>query len=145
MKEVNPKHKLQTVCYSLMYGVDYWIVLYVNGSKKAWAMSEEDQAKYPDIKAFGHYVTEADKKEVLEKFNFILDCVDSQSPPALDLENWTFNNYKKACAKSLSPLEWKCLTEEAINIINSNSPTYVKNGVERAIIEIDKLREEMKC
>lgn len=142
MKEANPKHKLQTVAYSIMYDVDYWIIIYVNGSKKSWNMTEEDFAKYPDIKAFGHYVTKEMKEELLNKFDNIMECVENDNPPRLELENWTFNNFKKACALDLSKEEFLELIEEGIRITKSNLPAYVKNSVEDAITYIDKERTE---
>jgi hypothetical protein len=143
MKDANPKHKLQTVAYSIMYDVDYWIIVYVNASKKSWNMTEEDVNKYPDIRAFGHYVTQEMKDELLGKFEYIMDCVDNDTPPKLELENWTFNNYKRACALDLSQEEFVELIEEGIKIVNSNKPAFVRNSVEGAIEYIDKIREEL--
>lgn len=145
MKEANPKHKLQTVAYSIMYDVDYWIIVYVNGSKKSWNMSEEDFIKYPDVRAFGHYVTQEMKTDLLNKFNNIMDAVDNNTPPKLELENWTFNNYKKACALDLSQEEFVELVEEGIKIVKSNLPAYIRNSVEDAIMFIDKEREGNLC
>lgn len=141
MKEADPKHKLQTVAYSIMYEVDYWIIVYVNGSKKSWNMNEEDFAKYPDVRAFGHYVTQDMKDELLAKFDGILDAVENNDPPKLDLTKWTFNNYKKACALDLSQEEFVELIEEGIKITKSNLPAYVRNSIENAIVFIDNERE----
>lgn len=140
MKEANPKHVSQTVAYSLMYNVDYWIILYVNGSKKSWSMSEEDALKYPDVRAFGHYVTQDMKDQLLNKFDTILDCVDSGTPPKLDLTNWTFNNFKTACALDLSQAEFVGLIEEGLEIKRSSKPAFIKNSVEDALIKIDEIR-----
>ena len=105
MKHPDYKHKKQTVSYSLMFDVDYWIILYVNASKKAWNPTEEDLMKCPDIRAFGHYVTKEMKEDVLDRFASICDSVDNNNPPKLELENWTFNGYKQACAESLTNAE----------------------------------------
>lgn len=144
MREVNPKHKVQTVCYSVMYDVDYWIVLYVNGSKKSWNMTEEEFSKAPDIRAFGHYVTEEMKEEVLIKFNDILEAKETGNKPKLDLTKWTFNNFKRACALDLSEKEFMELIDEAIEIESSNVPQFVKNEVSNAILYIHEIRGEMK-
>ena len=141
MKEADPKHKLQTVAYSIMYNVDFWIIVYVNGSKKSWNMSEEDFNKYPDIKAFGHYVTQDMKDKLIAKFDGIIDAVEKNDPPKLDLTKWTFNNFKKACAIDLSQEEFVELIEEGIRITKSNLPAYVRKSVEDAIVYIDKERE----
>lgn len=102
MKWAEYKHRKQTVSYSLMFDVDYWIILYVNASKKSWSPTEEDLVKCPDIRAFGHYVTPAMKNEVLDRFADICAHVDNNIPPELELSNWTFNNYKQECALSLT-------------------------------------------
>ena len=141
MREVNPKHKTQTVCYSLMYDVDFWIVLYVNGSKKSWNMTPEEFAKAPDIRAFGHYVTEEMKEEVAVKFNDILEGVKTENAPKLDLTNWTFNNYKRACALDLTDREFYELIQEAGEVENdTQTPAFVKREVEKAISDIFELR-----
>lgn len=145
MKEANSKHKKQTIAYSIMYDVDYWIIVYVNASKKAWSMTEEEQNKYPDIRAFGHYVTPEMKEELLNKFDGIMECVENNDPPKLELENWTFNNYKQACALDLSQEEFVELVEEGIKIMKSNKPAFIKKGVEGALEYIDKIREENSC
>lgn len=141
MKQADPKHKLQTVAYSIMYNVDFWIIVYVNGSKKSWNMSEEDFNKYPDIRAFGHYVTQDMKDKLIAKFDGIIDAVEKNDPPKLDLTKWTFNNFKKACALDLSQEEFVELIEEGIRITKSNLPAYVRKSVEDAIVYIDKERE----
>lgn len=144
MKDADPKHKLQTVAYSLMYDVDYWIIVYVNGSKKSWNMEEADFLKYPDIRAFGHYVTQEMKDRLISKFDGIMDAVDNNQPPKLDLTKWTFNNFKKACSLDLSQEEFVEVVEDGIAITNSNYPAYIRNSVENAIIYIDNTREEAK-
>ncbi|MEV3704891.1 hypothetical protein ABNF53_21830, partial [Paenibacillus larvae] len=105
MREPKEDHVKQTVCYSIMYDVDYYIILYVNASKKGWNMSEEDYAKSPDIRAFGIYITDDMRHEVLSIFASVLKSVEKRTPPALDIEKWTFNNYKRACALSLTDEE----------------------------------------
>ena len=72
-------------------------------------------------------------------------AVDNNTPPKLELENWTFNNYKKACALDLSQEEFVELVEEGIKIVKSNLPAYIRNSVEDAIMFIDKEREGNLC
>ena len=141
MKEANEKHRKQTVAYSLMYDVDYWIVVYVNASKKSWSMATEDIEKYPDIRAFGHYVTQEEKDQLLNKFRGIMDAVDNNTPPELDLLNWTFNNYKVACSLDLSQEEFNALIDKAIQFERSDAPAYIVNGVISAIEFISATRE----
>ena len=142
MRTADPKHILQTVAYSLMYDVDYWIILYVNGSKKSWTMNAEDIEKYPDIRAFGHYVTPEMQNRLLEKFDGIIRAVETNEPPKLDLTKWTFNNYKKACALDLTQEEYVELIDKGIELVNSNIPPYLKKSVENALEYIDREREQ---
>jgi hypothetical protein len=92
------KAQKQCVAYSIMYGVDYYIILYVNTAKKAWVMSDADYEATPDIRAFGFEITDADRIELLDSFAEIARCINEDIPPALDLSRWTFNNFKTACA-----------------------------------------------
>lgn len=135
MKTVDYKHKKQTCSYSIMFDVDFWIVLYVNASKKAWKMTDEEKAKNPDIRAFGHYVTEDMRNEVKERFAYICECVDNNTPPKLELNNYTFNNYKEACAKSLTNEELVELTRFLAED-TENYPKWVVSSMEKALEDI---------
>jgi hypothetical protein len=112
MKGPEPKHVKQVVCYSLMYGVDEFLIVYGNLSKKGWVMDETDLNKYPDLRCFYVRVTEDDKQEVLNHFKAVLQAVKEDKPPKLDVTRWTFNNYKTAIAETLTDEEIKELEEE---------------------------------
>lgn len=140
MKSANLKHVQQCVTYSMMYGVDYWVIVYVNGSKKAWEMSEEELEKYPYIRAFGIYVTDLMKKAVLDKFASVVKGVRENNPPLLSLVDWTFNNFKEAIAKSLTEEEFLLVIEQAEQIEFSNLPTFKKKAAQQAIEFIAKRR-----
>lgn len=140
MKSANEKHIQQTVAYSLMYDVDYWIVLYVNASKKGWSMDSTEQGKYPDIRAFGHFVTQQMKDKLLDKFAGVMEAVNTDTPPPLDLDNFTFNNYKTACATSLTDEEYMELIQQAMRIECSNLPDFKKRSAMSAIEFIDEVR-----
>jgi hypothetical protein len=126
MKEAKEDHVKQCVCYSLMYGVDYFVILYVNASKKGWFMGEDDFAKYPDIRAFGVYVTEEMKQAVLDKFARIIQHVDLGIAPRLDVDKWTFNNFKRATALSLNEDELADIVETVERIRKSRMPDWKK-------------------
>lgn len=140
MKTCEPKHKKQTVAYSTMFDVDYWIILYVNASKKAWNPSEEDLVKCPDIRAFGHYVTPEMREEVLDRFSYICNCVENNTPPPLELNNWNFNEYKTACAKSLTNQEFLELLDYVESEEVSTLPAWQKNNLEKAVEQIATMR-----
>ncbi|MEI4802012.1 crossover junction endodeoxyribonuclease RuvC [Bacillus sp. FJAT-51639] len=109
-----------------MYDLDYYIVLYVNASKKAWNMSEEDYMKYPDFRAFGIAVTDEMRNEVLDKFASVVESVKKQ-PPRLNVERWMFNNFKTACAQSLSDEEYEEIQTQ-VNRVKRSSLSDVKKA-----------------
>jgi hypothetical protein len=121
-------HVKQATCYSLMYDVDYYVILYVNASKKAWEMTEEDYAKNRDIKAFGIWINDIDRQNVLDYFADVLTSVAIGKPPKLDLDKFTFNNYKAACAVSLSDEEFAEIERKVGAVVRSGLPEWKKRG-----------------
>lgn len=136
------KHVKQTICYSRMYDVDYYVILYVNCAKKAWEMSAEDFAKTPDIKAYGLYITDEMRAEVFDGFADIVHAVNTKTPPALDIENFTFNNFKQACALSLTADELTVIERKVSAIMRSSLPDWKKRGPAEALAEIQRIRAE---
>lgn len=107
----NDSHLKQVIAYSLMFDIDYVLIIYVNCSKKAWTMSDEDLLKSPDIRVFGLYITDEMKDDLLE--DLALTCVATKlnQPPKLDLDKWLFNEYKQVCATSLTEDELQEIKE----------------------------------
>ncbi|PHF07231.1 hypothetical protein COF83_31080 [Bacillus toyonensis] len=140
LREPGADHVKQVTCYSLMYDLDYYIVLYMNASKKAWNMNEEDYAKYPDFRAFGVAITDEMRNEVLDKFASIVAAVKTKQPPKLDIEHWTFNNYKSACAQSLSEEEYEEIKTKVNRVKRSSLSDTKKAPYIGALEFIDKVR-----
>jgi hypothetical protein len=124
-----------------MYNVDYYIILYVNTAKKAWVMSDEDYEATPDIRAFGFEITDADRQELLDDFAEIAKCINNDTPPALDLSRWTFNNFKTACAQSLSDDEFAILKAQVKRAQRSGLPQWKKDQYVDAFMFIEEARE----
>jgi hypothetical protein len=137
-------HVKQTVCYSLMYGVDYYVILYVNAAKKAWEMTDEDRAKYPDIKAFGIAIDDGMRSSVCDYFAEILTAVAHEQPPMLDIDKWTFNSYKTACAQSLSGEEFDAIQRKVNAIMRSGLPDFKKQAYYDAFNTIKTIRKAVK-
>ncbi|WP_337102367.1 hypothetical protein [Paenibacillus sp. YIM B09110] len=138
-------HVKQCVCYSLMYGtaaepIDYYVILYVNASKKSWEMSADEFAKNPDIKAFGIEITDDMRRDVLDNFANIVKAAKSGEPPALDIANWTFNNFKRACAAGLSDEEMTQLEREVAAMQRSGLPDFKKRQFAEAYEQVKTLR-----
>ncbi len=142
MREPKEDHRLQCVTYSAMYGINDFIITYVNASKKGWFLDEETYAKNPDVRAFDVKVTDSDRQALLEKFADLLRRVDENDPPKLDLEKWQFNNFKEACALDLSAEEVSELESEVLAIEGSSAKKFIKDNYRRAFEEILSLRSE---
>jgi hypothetical protein len=144
MKEAEEKHRKQCVAYSIMYDVDYFIILYVNGAKKSWDISDEDYAATPDIRAFGFEITDDDRNELLDFFADIINCIDRGTPPAMDLTRFTFNNFKTACALSLSDDEYAILKAQVKRAMRSGLSQRTINEYVDAFEFIRDTREAAK-
>ncbi|MFK4473732.1 hypothetical protein ABH897_003463 [Paenibacillus sp. RC73] len=135
-------HVKQTICYSKMYDLDYFIILYVNGSRKAWNMTPEEFAKNPDIAVFGLHITDEMRNEVLDHFADIVKAAREGNPPELDLDKWTFNDFKRTIALSLSEAEIAKLERKVIAINHSSLPDWKKRGPSEALADILRIRSE---
>lgn len=141
MREPKEDHVKQAVCYSIMYDVDYYVILYVNASKKAWNMTEEEYRKNPDFKAFGLAITDEMRTEVLDRFAYVVDAVKNNEPPAVDIEKWAFNGFKTAIAKALSDEEFSVIESQAKNVLKSRLPDWKKRSYTEAYEFIKSARE----
>lgn len=141
MREPDAKHVKQCVCYAEMYDVDYYVILYVNTAHKGWFMSDEDYEKTPDIRAFGIHITQTDKDMIFDRFVDILGHVERNEEPRLDLDNFTFNNYKTVIAKEMPREEFADLQEYARRVEHSDLPGFKKANVRRAVETLTELRE----
>ena len=144
MTKPDSAHARQIVAYSHMFDCDYYVILYVNYSKKGWFMSEEEYEKTPDIRAFCAKVEPEHKRQVFAKAVEVTRAVREGIPPKLDLDEWTFNNFKEACAKDLSEEEVEELRKEVEQAKRSSLPKWKVNSKVRALEEIEELRKGAK-
>ncbi|MHC8516807.1 hypothetical protein [Sporosarcina sp. ITBMC105] len=144
MREPDASHKTQATAYARMYGCDYYVVLYLNLAKKGWFMSDEDYAKTPDLRAFCLRITDEDIAQILDKPAYVTRCVRENTPPPLDLDEWTFNNYKEACALDLSVAEFTELCEINHKAQHSSINASKKRDYAAAIEFITEKREAQK-
>lgn len=142
MREPEEGHVKQCISYSHMYGVDYFIIVYVNGAKKSWSMTEEEYEANPDIRAFGIEITQQDRDEVFDKFADITKAVSEKKPPKMDLGQFTFNNHKTACALSLTDEEFTEVRKTASRAMKSSLPAWKKSSYVDAYHFIEDIREE---
>ncbi|PHB23081.1 hypothetical protein COE80_19405 [Bacillus pseudomycoides] len=143
MRQSQEKHRKQVTTYSLMYGVDYWIILYQNCSKKGWRYTKEDTQKYPDFRVFGIYVTDTMKENLMSEIESYYDSLEGDKPK-LDLMSWEFNNYKIKCIQEMTEQELYELGREyheEISVDPSLKSFEVKTAFE-ALDEIQRLWSE---
>lgn len=141
MKAPKDDHVKQVTCYSLMYDLDAYLIVYVNCSVKAWFMTDDEFGKAPDFRVFGIDVTEEMKTEILDKFAYVTKCVAASTPPALDLEKFRFNNFKRSCALSLTNDEFAILKAQVKRALKSSLPDWKKQGYYEAFEFIREVRE----
>lgn len=141
MKEAKEDHVKQVTAYSVMYGVDDYIIVYMNASKKSWMMSDEDFEKNPDIRAFHIEITERDRQALLSDFAEVVKAAADGNPPAMDPEKWTFNSYKTACALDLTAEEVSVLREQVDSVKRSRLPEWRKRGYVDALEFIESVRK----
>lgn len=142
MKEAENSHEAQANLYAYMYDCDYYVIIYVNGSKRSWNMSAEEYASFPDIRAFCRRITDADYNPLFDKFAAVTKAIRDKTPPPIDLDAWRFNDYKTACALSLTDAEMDELKAKARRIIRSSLPDWKKRQTMEAIDFILKTRSE---
>lgn len=90
MKDAQDDHKLQCVCYSLLFGVNEFILMYESLAKDGWTKGAEAK---PDIRTFYVKVTDEMKKDLLDKFAYVARCKRLGVEPE-DKELGFFSNYK---------------------------------------------------
>lgn len=113
MKSANDKHIKQITNYAMLNELDHYMIVYLNAAHQAWNIKPENYAKYPDVRVFGIDVTQEMKDGVIENFFFVAESARDNVLPPLELDNWMFNDYKTACAKSLSYEELEVLEDIA--------------------------------
>lgn len=141
MRQPEEKHVKQCVAYGPMYGVDLYVILYVNAAKKSWVYPEGEFEKSPDMRAFGIEITEEDVTELFDRFVEIRKSVEEGAPLPLDLNGWTFNGYKTAIAKSLTDEELADLRAKVSQVRRSNVYESTKRQYVEALEFIERVRE----
>lgn len=145
MKAAKDDHVKQVTCYGLMYDLDAYLIVYVNCSVKAWFMSDEEHEKAPDFRVFGIDVTNEMKYDTLEKFAYVARCVNEGIKPALDLEKFRFNNFKRSCALSLDEEEFELLEVQVKRMMRSGLPDWKKNQFAEAVEFIREARKDYEA
>jgi hypothetical protein len=90
MKDAQEEHKLQVVAYSLLFGLDDFIIMYESLAKDGWTKGAEAK---PDIRAFHVHVTDEMREDLLDKFAYAVACKEHGIEPD-DKTLGFFSGYK---------------------------------------------------
>lgn len=94
MKDATESHKLQCVAYSLLFGIDDYIIMYESLAKDGWNKGIEAKQ---DIRAFHFHVTEDMRQALLDKFSEVVSCVEKGIEPEQELDKCLFCPFKYMC------------------------------------------------
>lgn len=141
MRAPEDPHVRQAVAYGHMFDCEYYIVLYVNAAKQSWVMTDEEYEKTPDVRAFCIRITDEMKADIFDKPADIVRRVRENDPPPLDLDGWTFNSYKTACAVSLTDEEVAELQRQVNRVLHSGMPDWKKRNYSEAMADVLRIRK----
>lgn len=94
MKDAGADHKLQCVAYSILFGIDEYIITYESVAKDGWTKGKEAK---PDLRTFYHRVTEEDRQELLDKWAETAKAKYNNELPERELDKCIFCPYKTVC------------------------------------------------
>ncbi|MDF2612523.1 MAG: hypothetical protein K0S71_309 [Clostridia bacterium] len=96
MKDAQDSHKEQCVAYSILFGMDEFILMYESLAKDNWNKGADAKL---DFRTFYLKVTEDDRNALLNKFSKIAKAVKENETPAGDFDKCLFCPYKTVCSK----------------------------------------------
>ncbi|MFT4413234.1 hypothetical protein ACLM5H_05160 [Fredinandcohnia humi] len=94
MKDAQDSHKQQCIAYSLLFGINEFLIVYESLAKDGWTKGAEAK---PDMRAFYVKVTEEDKQQLLDKFARVAGMYYAQVRPQPDTSKCLFCPYKTTC------------------------------------------------
>lgn len=140
MRGAEESHIKQCIAYSYMYDVDYYAIVYVNAAKQRWVMADEEYEKTPDLRVFCYHFDDNDRYSLLLDLADVQKAVKDNVPPKLDVDKWFFNNYKQACAESLTDEELAELERYNDAMQSSSLPSWKKRSIASSIDDIKSRR-----
>lgn len=94
MKDATESHKLQCVAYSLLFGIEDYVIMYESLAKDGWNKGIEAKQ---DIRAFHFHVTEEMRTALLDKFAHVASCVENGIEPEQEPDKCLFCPFKYLC------------------------------------------------
>lgn len=94
MKEASPDHVMQCSAYSILFGVDEFIILYESVAKDGWNKGKDAK---PDLRPFYIKVTDEDREHLLQKFARVAEQYYNGEIPRGNYDKCLFCTYKTRC------------------------------------------------
>lgn len=87
-------HVEQVTAYSILFGIDEFLLCYESVAKDGWMKGEEAR---DDVRVFYVKVTQEDRDRLLEKFDRVVEAVSDGEIPEGDPSKHIFCEYKSIC------------------------------------------------
>ncbi|WP_250944639.1 PD-(D/E)XK nuclease family protein [Clostridium felsineum] len=97
LKEPMSYHKEQCTAYSLLFGMDEFMLMYEAIAKDGWTKGAEARA---DFKVFYHKVTKEDQTALLDKLANVVKAIESKALPQMQIDKCLMCGYKDICRKA---------------------------------------------
>lgn len=94
LKEPAPSHRMQCVAYSILFGVDEWLITYESVAKDKWTTGENARN---DFKVFYYKVTDRERKHLLDKWARVADNINTGEIPNANTSKCTFCPFNTIC------------------------------------------------
>lgn len=94
MRDAQESHKMQTVAYSLLFGINEFLIVYESVAKDGWDKGADAR---PDMRAFYVKVTESDRQQLLDKWAWVASQCYAGEVPDGDYSKCIFCPYKSRC------------------------------------------------
>lgn len=94
MKDIAEFHKLQAVCYKIMFGLDEFIFMYEAVAKDQWIKGKEARM---DIRVFHIEVTDQMVEEMKDKFYDVIKAIEAKAAPDKEIDKCLLCDYKTIC------------------------------------------------
>lgn len=94
MKDAQDSHKQQCIAYSLLFGVDEFLITYESLAKDGWMKGSEAK---PDVRPIYFQVTDEDRTKLLDKFAEVAKQIKNKEIPNPDFDKCIFCHFKGVC------------------------------------------------
>jgi len=94
MKDAQDSHKQQCIAYSLLFGLDEYILMYESLAKDNWNSGAQSKL---DFRTFYYKVSEQDRQALLDKWARVAKQVQEITPPDREPDKCIFCPFKTVC------------------------------------------------